>query len=35
MHVEADLFRACRPSLVAEAVYVFSVVAGVEAVVAG
>ena len=35
MHVEADFFRVAGPVLVAEAVGVFAVVLGVEAVVAG
>ena len=35
MHIEADLLSACRPSFVAKAISMFSVVACVEAMVAG
>ena len=33
MHIEADLLRASRPCLIAETVYVFSIIAGVKAMV--
>ena len=35
MYVEANLLATCRPVLVAEAVFKFTVLMGVEAVVAG
>ena len=35
MHIEADLFRARRPSFVAEAIYVLAVVSSIEGVVTG